>query len=103
MRYLCYWIGNAAVKLDVPGILYAGEAVEGKCIFTGENKPIYIRISGMHPNCTVEGAVAMGPGPSHENYVNNFKITCSKSNISFDLECNTNNNNEMISKPVQGK
>ena len=57
----------------------------------------------MHPNCTVEGAVAMGPGLRRENYVNNFKITCSKSNISFDLECNTNNNNEMISKPVQGK
>ena len=57
----------------------------------------------MGPNCTVEGGFAAGPTLQRANYVNNFKITCLKSNISFDLECNTNNKNEMISKPVQGK
>ena len=38
--------------------------------------------------------LAMGLTLQHAN----FKITCLKSNISFDLECNTNNNNEITSK-----
>jgi len=63
---------------------------------------MYLRISGMGPNCTIDGAMAMGPTLQHANYINNFKITCFKINISFDLECNTNNRDEMTSKPVQG-
>ena len=45
----------------------------------------------------------MGPTLQHANYVNNFKITCLKGNISFDLESNTNNKDEMTSKTIQGK
>ena len=57
----------------------------------------------MGPNCTVNETTVAGPILEHANYINNFKITCLKSNISFDLECNTNNKNEMTSKTIQGK
>ena len=57
----------------------------------------------MDQHCEVEGETLAGPNLRRANYVNNFKITCSQSNVSFDLECNTNNNNEMISKLVQGE
>ena len=57
----------------------------------------------MDQHCEVEGKTLAGPNLRHANYVNNFKITCSQSNVSFDLECSTNNNNEKISKPIQGK
>ncbi|XP_065916877.1 uncharacterized protein [Dysidea avara] len=93
--------GDAKIELKISHTLHDGEAVNGNCTFTGTNKPMYIRISGMGPNCTVDGAMLVGPALRRANYINNFKITCSKSNISFDLECNTNNKNEMISKPVQ--
>ncbi|XP_065918550.1 uncharacterized protein [Dysidea avara] len=93
--------GDAKVELNLSSILYTGETANGSCTFTGVNKPRYIRVSGMGPNCTVEGGFAAGPTLQRANYVNNFKITCLKSNISFDLECNTNNKNEVISKPVQ--
>ncbi|XP_065918619.1 uncharacterized protein [Dysidea avara] len=93
--------GDAKVELNVSSTLYDGEVANGSCIFTGAKKPMYIRISGMGPNCTVNEAMLMGPALRHANYINNFKITCLKGNISFDLECNTNNKNEMISKPVQ--
>ncbi|XP_065918547.1 uncharacterized protein [Dysidea avara] len=93
--------GDAKVELNLSSTLHSGETVNGSCIFTGVKKPRYIRISGMGQNCTVEGEIAAGLALQHANYINNFKITCLKSNISFDLKCNTNNKNEMISKPVQ--
>ena len=65
------------------------QSVSGSCVFTGVNKPRIIHVSGMGPNCTVEAGLAKGPTLQHANYINNFKITCLKSNIYFDLECNT--------------
>ena len=55
----------------------------------------------MDPNCKIEGGIKAGPALQRANYINDFMITCSKSNVSFDLDCNTKN--EKISKPVQGK
>jgi len=56
----------------------------------------------MDPNCKIEGGFTAGPALRRANYIDNFKITCSKSNISFDLQCSTNHINGMISKPIQG-
>jgi len=98
-----YCLGDAKVELNISSTIYTGQTVNGSCIFTGVNKPRYIRVSGVDPNCKVEGDFKFGQALQRANYINNFKITCSKSNVSFDLDCNTNNKNEMISKPVQGK
>ena len=56
----------------------------------------------MDRNCTVDKTVVGGPNLQQANYVNNFNITCSKSNVMLDLKCSTENKNEMISKSIQG-
>ena len=97
-----YCLGDAKVELNISNTIYAGQTINGSCIFTGVNKPRYIRVSGMDPNGKVEGGLKFGQALQHANYINNFKITCSKSNISFDLDCSTDTT-KTISKPVQGK
>jgi len=99
--YLYHFTGDAKIDLDVSGTLYAGETVNASCSFTGENKPRFIQISGMSPQCKVDRMTVVGPSLQQANHVNNFKITCSKSNVMFDLKCSTSN--EMISKSIQGK
>lgn len=95
-------LGYGKVEFDVANTLYDGETANGSCMFTGETKPVYVRISGMGPNCTVDGEVAIGPALHHAKYTNNFEITCFRSGISFDLKCNANNENDMTSKRIQG-
>ena len=102
MSSLYHFTGDAKLDLDVSGTLYAGETVNASCTFTGENKPRFIRISGLSgPQCKVDRMIVAGPSLQQANYVNNFKITCSKSSFTFDLKCSTSN--EMINKSIQGK
>ena len=79
--------------------MFAGETMNGSCIFNGACKPRYIRVRIMEENdCTIGGASAFGLN------INNFHITCLSSGMSFGLECytHTNNGNEKIVKQIEG-
>ena len=88
--YVIFIVSGNTVELNISSAIYAGKTISGSCIFTGKHKPAYIHIQGKHSNCTVEvNATAYKLlQPSH--YINNFNITCLKSNITLKLKCFTN-------------
>jgi len=66
------------------------------------NQGIYGSVGWMEIVQLIKQLCMGGPNLRQANYVNNFNITCSKSNVTFDLKCSTDNKNEMIRKSIQG-
>ncbi|XP_065918532.1 uncharacterized protein [Dysidea avara] len=95
------------VELSISSTIYAGETVSGRCIFTGEKKPSFIKVQlQKNSNCSVHGGFLRGKEAlQSSNYTNNFNITCLKKDITFDLKCFTDTQEkktetiQVISKP----
>ena len=97
----CLIVSGNIVELHISSTIYAGEAVSGSCIFIGKHKPAYMRISEKDPNCSIEGSAVSHKHLQPSHYINNFIITCLKSDVTFDLNCYTNTR-ARTTKTIQG-
>ena len=104
----CVYIASESftVELNIPSTVYAGQTVGGNCTYTGKHRPDFIKIKTKHPNCSVEGLPAAHELLRPSQYVNDFNVTCSRSNITFELKCfaycPSTNEHENTNKTVQG-
>ena len=103
---MCIASGSFTVELNIPNTILAGKTVSGSCTYTGKHRPKFIKIKSKQPDCSVEGLPAAHELLRPSQYVNDFNVTCSRSNITFEVECfaycPSTNEHKKAKKTVQG-